>query len=1022
MPNVIETTDAAAGSGTAYTLKVGQTGQGTISSTSDGDWFRVALVAGQTYTFAATGSGNGSVGLGDPLLTLRNSAGTTLRTDDDSGPDYWSSMTFTATTTGTYYLGVAGASGATGRYGVSATTGTKALYDELMAAATLQRNAYPHDGHLGFNWGTAGQGVNLTWAARATNPGQTDAQGTAQAFIPLSAQQIAASAMALSDFADVSKLTFTQVNPGGRSDNATMLFSAYKTDADGAGAYASYPYSTATGSQYSHGDVNLNNEYVSTTSLGRGTWEYATLLHEIGHALGLAHPGEYAAAPGLAITYANNAQFIQDSEQYTVMSYFGSHETNGSDVQNYPDTLMLYDILAVQQLYGVNTTVRTGNSVYGFGANTGDVYDFTKNTDPAICIWDAGGTDTLNVSGFSMAQRIDLNAGKFSNVGGFLNNVSIAFGAVIENAVGGSGKDTIYGNSANNVLDGRGGIDTLSGGAGNDTYVLGADADIVTDTSGIDTITSTITRSLVGYATIENLTLLGTGNINGTGNDLDNVIKGTSGKNALVGGNGNDTLDGGTGVDSLNGGAGNDTYVLGAESDSITDSAGTDTITSTITRSLVGYATIENLTLLGTGNINGTGNDLNNIIIGTSGKNALVGGNGNDTLDGGTGVDSLNGGAGNDTYVLGAESDSITDSAGTDTITSTITRSLAGYTMIENLTLLGTGNINGTGNDLNNVIKGTSGKNALVGGNGNDTLDGGTGVDSLNGGAGNDTYVLGAESDTITDSSGTDTITSTITRSLTGYTMIENLTLLGTGNINGTGNDLNNVLKGTSGINTLIGGNGNDTLDGGAGADILDGGAGNDTYVLGAESDKVTDASGTDTITSTITRSLASYATIENLTLLGSTNINGTGNGLNNTITGNTGNNTLNGGTGNDKLAGGLGNDILIGGAGADSFLFNTALNAGTNVDTINDFVVADDTILLENAIFTAFTAVGAISSAWFVKNTDGLAKDANDYLVYETDTGNLFYDSNGKASGGSTLVAHLSANLSLTYQDFLIV
>ncbi|MBW6420234.1 M10 family metallopeptidase C-terminal domain-containing protein [Rhizobium sp. XQZ8] len=1021
MPNVIETTDAAAGSGTTYTLKVGQTGQGAISSTSDQDWFRVDLVAGQTYTFAATGSGNGAVGLGDPVLTLRNSAGASLRTDDDSGPDYWSSMTFTATSTGTFYLGVAG-SGGTGRYGVSATTGTKALYDEQMGAATLQRNAYPHDGHLGFNWGAAGQGVNLTWAARATNPGQTDAQGGARAFIPLSAQQVAASAMALGDFADVSGVTFTQVNPGGRSDNATMLFSAYKTNADGAGAYASYPYSTATGSQFSHGDVNLNNEYVSTTSLGRGSWEYSTLLHEIGHALGLAHPGEYAAAPGLAISYANNAQFIQDSEQYTVMSYFGSHETNGSNVRNYPDTLMLYDILAVQQLYGVNTATRTGNSIYGFGANTGDVFDFTKNTDPAVCIWDAGGTDTLNASGFSMAQKIDLNAGKFSNIGGFLNNVSIAFGAVIENAIGGSGNDTIYGNSANNVLDGRGGVDTLIGGAGNDTYVLGAENDSVNDSSGVDTITSTITRSLAAYTTIENLTLLGTGNINGTGNDLNNVIIGTSGKNTLVGGNGNDTLDGLTGIDILNGGGGSDIYVLGAESDSITDSSGVDTITSTITRSLAGYAMIENLTLLGTGNINGTGNDLSNVIIGTSGKNTLVGGNGNDTLDGLTGIDILNGGGGSDIYVLGAESDSITDSSGVDTITSTITRSLAGYAMIENLTLLGTGNINGTGNDLNNVIIGTSGKNTLVGGNGNDTLDGLTGVDTLNGGAGNDIYVLGSESDSIVDSAGSDTITSTITRSLTGYTAIENLTLLGTGDINGTGNDLNNVIRGTSGKNTLVGGNGNDTLDGLTGIDILNGGAGNDTYVLGAESDSVTDSSGVDTITSAISRSLAGYATIENLTLLGTAKINGTGNGLSNTITGNEADNVLNGGAGNDKLIGGAGKDTLTGGAGVDSFLFNAALSASTNVDNITDFVVADDTILLENAIFTVFTTVGAILTGNFVKGTDGLAKDNDDYLIYETDTGNLFYDNNGKATGGSTLIAHLTVNLGLTYNDFLIV
>ena len=238
-------------------------------------------------------------------------------------------------------------------------------------------------------------------------------------------------------------------------------------------------------------------------------------------------------------------------------------------------------------------------------------------------------------------------------------------------------------------------------------------------------------------------------------------------------------------------------------------------------------------------------------------------------------------------------------------------------------------------------------------------------------------------------------------------------------------------MTGNSGNNRLDGGNGNDTLNGGAGTDTLIGGAGNDTFVLGGDNDSVSDSAGTDTITSTIARSLAGYATIENLTLLGSANINCAGNGLNNVLTGNSGNNileagsgndTVNGGSGADRLLGGLGNDTLTGGAGTDIFLFNTALNASTNVDRITDFSVADDSIWLENSVMTALGANGTLASGAFVRNTSGLAQDASDRIIYESDTGNLYYDSNGNAAGGSVLIAVLNANLLLTYQDFSVI
>jgi len=142
----------------------------------------------------------------------------------------------------------------------------------------------------------------------------------------------------------------------------------------------------------------------------------------------------------------------------------------------------------------------------------------------------------------------------------------------------------------------------------------------------------------------------------------------------------------------------------------------------------------------------------------------------------------------------------------------------------------------------------------------------------------------------------------------------------------------------------------------------------------------------------------------------------------NDTVLGASGNDLLSGGSGNDRLSGGSGDDRLIGGSGYDRFLFNTGLSSSSNVDLIDDFNVTYDTIELDNAIFTRFTSNGAISSSMFVSNTTGLARDANDFLIYERDTGDLFYDSNGSASGGRILFAELDPNLSLTYRDFVIV
>jgi serralysin len=201
-------------------------------------------------------------------------------------------------------------------------------------------------------------------------------------------------------------------------------------------------------------------------------------------------------------------------------------------------------------------------------------------------------------------------------------------------------------------------------------------------------------------------------------------------------------------------------------------------------------------------------------------------------------------------------------------------------------------------------------------------------------------------------------------------------------------------------------------------------GLGNDTYVVDVSTDIITENlnEGIDTVESGITFSLAAINNVENLTITGTSARNGTGNTLNNVLTGNSAVNTLNGGTGNDTLYGKQGNDTLAGGAGADTFVFDTPLNATTNRDTVTDFSVVDDTILLENAIFSKLTTTGALNAANFVKGIGAKALDANDFLVYDTTAGKLYYDADGNGAGVQQEVVALTGIPALTAADFLVV
>lgn len=313
------------------------------------------------------------------------------------------------------------------------------------------------------------------------------------------------------------------------SGSADITFAMSSTT--GNSTYSTQQYSSFDGSrwQFSSAEVWLASQWDTHdqgSDITYGSYGLSTYLHEIGHALGLDHPGDYNGSAD----YATDAVYKQDTRRYTVMSYFAA-DADGSDTFHftaadgfiYASTPMLHDIAAIQSIYGADTTTRTGNTTYGFQSNAGrDLFNFAINTSPILAIWDAGGTDRLNLSGYSAEQRIDLRAGTYSDVGGLQNNLAIAFGVMLENATGGSGTDRITGNTAANTINGLAGADVIQGLGGNDVLAGGGGADKLYGGDGLDQV--------MGGAAADQLF-------------------GNSGADRLTGGAGNDVLNGGLGID-----------------------------------------------------------------------------------------------------------------------------------------------------------------------------------------------------------------------------------------------------------------------------------------------------------------------------------------------------------------------------------------------------------------------------------------------------------------------------------------
>jgi Ca2+-binding RTX toxin-like protein len=540
-----------------------------------------------------------------------------------------------------------------------------------------------------------------------------------------------------------------------------------------------------------------------------------------------------------------------------------------------------------------------------------------------------------------------------------------------------AGNDLLIGGVGGDTLDGGPGIDTMIGEDGDDLYVVDNASDVVFElpNEGNDTVESSV--NFILPPNFENLQLIGNA-IQGTGNELDNVIVGNDQGNILNGLGGDDTIFGLGGADVVNGGDGDDSIFGGSGDDNLSGGNGDDTILGEDGNDVIsGGAGADSLSG-GDGNDNITGGSGADTIDGGAGDDALDGGGGNDNINGGDGNDNIKGGDGIDTLVGGDGADTIDGGDGADTI--------VGGKGDDSL-IGGDGDDTIDGGEGKDNISGGKGADSLIGGDGDDTINGGEGADTINGGADNDSINGGDGADSILGGSGDDTIDGG-----DGADTIDG----GLGADSISGGDGSDFILGGFGADTIDGGSGADTIDGGLGADSISGGDGSDFILGGFGADTIDGGSGADTIDG------------------GADNdsING-GDGAD-SILGGSGADTIDGGAGNDTIVGGLGDDSLTGGAGNDQFLFNFP-NEG--IDTITDFNVTFDSILISATGFGGGLVPGTPPPFTF----GNLPITSSGEFIYNTTTGELRFDPDGTGPQPTVLLAVLTGNPALANTNIVI-
>lgn len=577
MPTDFLNNDAPDDISTSYVMGVGDTFLGTISSIGDHDWVAITLIAGHSYTFTLSGYGSGVGTLSDPIFSLRDSNGYEIALNDDGGLGFDSLLNFTATASGTYYLD-AGAWN-------NNSTGTYEL--EVVAGPSFNQLAtYLTDGY----WSDTGRSRH-TFDTSSSNEITVD-------LTDLTADGRQLARWALEAWENVADIDFVEVNSG-----ADITF-----DDDQSGAFANY---VSSGGTTTSANVNVSTNWLANYGTTIGSYGFETYIHEIGHALGLGHQGDYNGSA----SYPSDATFFNDSRMLSIMSYFDQYENDTTDNASYASatSAMMTDIIAIQDLYGRpgSSSATAGATTYGANSNLtgylGDLFSalnggptsgIYNNGDPiSMTIYDRGGRDTFDFRNNTTDDVVDMRGGTVSSVNGLVGNMAIARGTTIENFIGGSGNDTVLGNGANNTLKGRNGDDDLSGRSGNDTLIGGAGHDTLRGGSGADKLKG------------------------GTGND---TLRGGSGADRMYGNGNDDRMYGDGGNDRMYGGGGNDRMYGGSKSDRL---------------------------------------------FGNSGNDQLNGGRGSDTITGGRGDDVLIGGRGSDTFVFSTNfgSDFVTDyNKGTD--------------------------------------------------------------------------------------------------------------------------------------------------------------------------------------------------------------------------------------------------------------------------------------------------------------------------------------------------------------------
>lgn len=563
------------------------------------------------------------------------------------------------------------------------------------------------------------------------------------------------------------------------------------------------------------------------------------------------------------------------------------------------------------------------------------------------------------------------------------------------------------------------------------------------------------------------------------------TLVGSHGADSLSGGDGNDFVIGGAGTDTLNGGAGDDILIGGAGADSLNGGDGLDLIsyadaaqavtinltTGVLTGDAAGdtFSSIEVFSL----------STKADYFVGDAGRNFVFGEGGADVLEGRGGDDMLYGdasapitmigGTGDDWFTVYNGGESVVEAAGegNDRIIASVSFTLSAGQEVETMVTIdsaATTAINLTGNELAQVMFGNAGANTLTSGGGadymvalggNDILFGNAATAStLQGGTGNDTYYIFRTGDSLVEftGEGNDQVVTSVGYTLSSGQEVENLfAAVGTAPIDLAGNALSQNLFGNAGANTLTGGGGVDLLVGGGGDDILfgnadasstlQGGTGNDTYYILRTGDSLVEFAneGNDRIVTTVSYTLSTGVEVETLAaadqhgtgaidlggnelvqlILGNDGVNSmAGAGGADTLAGFGGADALDGGSGDDQLNGGAGNDVLTGGSGSDQFVFADALGAG-NVDSVQDFVSGTDHLLLDHNIFTGLST-GALAAGAFVIGTT--AQDADDRILYDAATGNLYYDADGNGAGTAVLFATLSGHPTLAASDLAVI